>query len=66
MVVVDVLSRAFRDVDERAAAFYAAHGFVRLPESMRLFLPMRTIRKLLFHRQLTLDVTRRGPGAYDE
>lgn len=36
MVVVDAL-------DERAAGFYAAHGFVRLPDSMRLILPMRQI-----------------------
>ena len=34
MVVVDAL-------DEAAAAFYAAHGFVRLPDSLRLVLPMR-------------------------
>ena len=34
MVIVDAL-------DEAAAAFYAAHGFVRLPESLRLVLPMR-------------------------
>ena len=34
MVVVDAL-------DERAAGFYAAHGFVRLPDSLRLALPMR-------------------------
>jgi ribosomal protein S18 acetylase RimI-like enzyme len=40
MVVVDA-------IDERAAAFYAGHGFVRLPESMRLLLPMRTIGKFL-------------------
>ncbi len=33
MVVVDAL-------DETAAGFYAAHGFVRLPESLRLVLPM--------------------------
>jgi GNAT superfamily N-acetyltransferase len=33
MVVVDAL-------DERAAGFYAAHGFARLPESLRLVLPM--------------------------
>ena len=29
------------------AAFYEAHGFVRLPESLRLALPMRAIEKLL-------------------
>ncbi|MGH6913313.1 MAG: GNAT family N-acetyltransferase [Geminicoccales bacterium] len=34
MIVVDAL-------DERAAGFYAAHGFVRLPDSLRLVLPMR-------------------------
>jgi GNAT superfamily N-acetyltransferase len=34
MVVVDAL-------DEAAAGFYTAHGFVRLPESLRLVLPMR-------------------------
>jgi GNAT superfamily N-acetyltransferase len=39
MVVVDA-------IDERAAAFYAAHGFLRLPESMRLVLPMETVAKL--------------------
>ena len=36
MVVVDA-------IDEPAARFYQAHGFVRLPESMRLILPMRSI-----------------------
>ena len=34
MVVVDAL-------EESAAGFYAAHGFVRLPDSLRLVLPMR-------------------------
>lgn len=34
MVIVDVL-------DEAAAGFYVAHGFVRLPDSLRLVLPMR-------------------------
>ena len=36
MVVVDA-------IDENAARFYAAHGFVKMPDSMRLMLPMRTI-----------------------
>jgi len=36
MIVVDAL-------DESAAAFYAAHGFVRLPESQRLVIPMRMV-----------------------
>ena len=40
MVVVDA-------IDERAARFYAAHGFIQLPESMRLVLPMRTIAALI-------------------
>ena len=39
LVVVDA-------IDERAAGFYAAHGFIRLPESPRLVLPMQTIAKL--------------------
>jgi GNAT superfamily N-acetyltransferase len=34
MIVVDAL-------DEAAAGFYAAHGLVRLPDSLRLVLPMR-------------------------
>ena len=34
MIIVDAL-------DEAAAGFYAAHGFVRLPDSLRLVLPMR-------------------------
>jgi len=36
MVVVDA-------IDEKAADFYKAHGFIPLPESMRLILPMQTI-----------------------
>ncbi len=40
MVVVDA-------IDERAAGFYAAHGFIRLPESMRLILPMQTIAAMI-------------------
>jgi GNAT superfamily N-acetyltransferase len=36
MVVVDA-------IDESAVSFYEAHGFVRLPESMRLIIPMRAI-----------------------
>jgi predicted GNAT family N-acyltransferase len=39
MVVVDA-------IDDRAVRFYQAHGFVKLPESMRLILPMRTIAEL--------------------
>jgi GNAT superfamily N-acetyltransferase len=39
MVVVDAL-------DQRAAGFYLAHGFIRLPESTRLVLPMQTVAKL--------------------
>ena len=39
MIVVDAL-------DEAASDFYAAHGFIRLPESLRLVLPMRTVERL--------------------
>lgn len=40
MVVVDAL-------DDSAARFYAAHGFIQLPESNRLILPMRSIAAML-------------------
>jgi hypothetical protein len=40
MLVVDA-------INEQAAAFYEANGFVRLPESLRLVLPMRAISKLV-------------------
>jgi hypothetical protein len=40
MLVVDAIS-------QQAAAVYEAYGFVRLPESLRLVLPMRAIEKLL-------------------
>jgi len=40
MVVVDA-------IDERASSFYAAHGFIQLPDSPRLILPMHTIAKLV-------------------
>ncbi|HTW46188.1 MAG TPA: GNAT family N-acetyltransferase [Acidobacteriaceae bacterium] len=40
MVVVDAIS-------DRAVLFYEAHGFIRLPESMRLVLPMRTISEIM-------------------
>jgi GNAT superfamily N-acetyltransferase len=40
MVVVDA-------IDEHAASFYRAHGFLPLPDSMRLMLPMQTIAKLI-------------------
>lgn len=39
MIVVDA-------IDNRAVSFYQAHGFIRLPESMRLILPMRTIAQI--------------------
>lgn len=40
MLVVDALH-------ERAAAFYESFGFLPLPESLRLELPMRSIEALL-------------------
>lgn len=39
MVVVDA-------IDDRAVRFYQAHGFIKLPDSMRLILPMRTIAEI--------------------
>jgi GNAT superfamily N-acetyltransferase len=54
VLLADALRRAFDSagtvgssmvmvaaLDEAAAGFYAAHGFVRLPDSLRLVLPMR-------------------------
>jgi len=54
VLLADALRRAFESAktvgssmvivdawDEAAAGFYAAHGFVRLPDSLRLVLPMR-------------------------
>jgi GNAT superfamily N-acetyltransferase len=40
MLVVDA-------INERAAAFYESNGFVRLPDSLRLVLPMHVISSLL-------------------
>src|SRR6266566_183220 len=34
-------------IDERAATFYETNGFVRLPDSLRLILPISAIGKLL-------------------
>jgi GNAT superfamily N-acetyltransferase len=40
MVVVDA-------IDENAVRFYEAHGLIRLPDSMRLVIPMTSIAQLL-------------------
>ena len=40
MIVVDAL-------DGPAAGFYALHGFIRLPESLRLVLPMRSVAGMI-------------------
>jgi hypothetical protein len=34
-------------INERAAAFYEGNGFVRLPDSLRLVLPMDVIKRLV-------------------
>jgi len=39
MIVVDA-------IDERAAAFYLAHGLIRLPESLRLVMPTRSLARM--------------------
>jgi GNAT superfamily N-acetyltransferase len=59
LLLVDALQRAFQSaetvgssmvavdaIDEGAAAFYAAFGFIRLPDSLRLILPMRLIERM--------------------
>lgn len=40
MMVVDAIG-------ERAAGFYENHGFIRLPESLRLVLPMDVVKRLI-------------------
>ena len=40
MLVVDA-------INERAAAFYEGNGFVRLPDSLRLVLPMDVIKRMV-------------------
>lgn len=40
MVIVDAL-------DEGSADFYASYGFIRLPNSARLIIPMRSIAALI-------------------
>jgi hypothetical protein len=40
MMVVDA-------INEHAAAFYEGNGFVRLPDSLRLVLPMDVIKRLV-------------------
>ena len=42
MLVVDALS-------EQVASFYEAHGFLRLPDSLRLVLTLQTIAKLVLN-----------------
>jgi predicted GNAT family N-acyltransferase len=31
-------------IDEKASAFYAAYGFIKLPGSVRMFIPVKTIK----------------------
>jgi GNAT superfamily N-acetyltransferase len=60
MLLADAVRRAYRSADtvgssmlvvdatnERAAAFYEGNGFVRLPDSLRLVLPMHVIGRML-------------------
>ncbi len=60
MLLADVVRRAYASaatvgssilvvdaISERAAAFYEGNGFVRLPDSHRLILPMHTIGRMI-------------------
>lgn len=60
MLLADVVQRAYASaatvgssilvvdaISERAAAFYEGNGFVRLPDSDRLVLPMHTIGRMI-------------------
>jgi ribosomal protein S18 acetylase RimI-like enzyme len=59
MLLADAVRRAFASaatvgssmlvvdaINERAAAFYEGNGFLRLPDSLRLVLPMHAIKRL--------------------
>ena len=56
LLLVDAMQRAYASagivgssmllvdaISDQAAAFYEAHSFIRLPDSLRLILPMRTM-----------------------
>ena len=43
---VDAMAVVVDPLDDGAATFYARYGFIALPDSGRMFLPMRTIRAL--------------------
>lgn len=60
MLLADALRRAYASaatvgssmlvvdaINDRAAAFYEGNGFVRLPDSLRLVLPMHAIQRLV-------------------
>ena len=60
MLLADAVRRAYRSADtvsssmlvvdalhDRAAAFYEGNGFVRLPDSLHLILPMHAIRQMM-------------------
>jgi GNAT superfamily N-acetyltransferase len=60
MLLADAVQRAYASativgssmlvveaINERAAAFYEGNGFVRLPDSLRLVLPMHAIQRLV-------------------
>ena len=60
MLLADAVRRAYRSADtvgasmlvvdalnDRAAAFHEGNGFARLPDSLRLVLPMHAIRRMM-------------------
>jgi GNAT superfamily N-acetyltransferase len=60
MLLADAVRRAYRSADtvgssmlvvdalhDRAAAFYEGNGFLRLPDSLRLILPMHAIQQMV-------------------
>jgi hypothetical protein len=59
MLLIDALSRCYEisksvesfavvvdPLDEEAENFYTKYGFILLPDSCKMFLPMETVRKL--------------------
>ena len=59
MILIDAINRSFElsktigsfavvvdPIDKDAERFYDKYGFIKLPDSGKMFLPMRTIRQL--------------------
>jgi GNAT superfamily N-acetyltransferase len=59
MVVVDA-------IDEKAVRFYQAHGFLKLPESMRLILPLQVIARINLSSGLLPEIASLSSSNYEK